>query len=970
MANSINTKAKEYYDSDNSGGSLNSNLKDFLKSQGVEGKSLNTMWRNYANNDGGVSLNTRLSKLWGTSGSLMSRWHKNLGLVWDDMKLFFDFRNIRETVTHASAGSTSFTQSGDNYISVDALSSTNHTFSLWAYPTLSGAAELRHIVDTRDGGSDGLRLSVNASNQIAYDVNSNALTTSSTWDSEWLHICGTYDGTTQKLYINGVLEQSGATSQTISTTVSSIIGGRSFSTMANNFDGKMSNFGFWSRALSASEVQGIMYKKYADLSSVDKTSLVSWWGLDEDYTDSHGSNDGTNNGSTLNATVYGGNAPSKPRISDSAPDTVANYGTLHSGTALSFDGTNDYVDCGSQSFALKTHSFWFNPNSEITSATAGEGLFEFDGVSAYTSVTVGSATSLATNETLMIMNSQTGNGRDYITDNIQPNWHHIVWAWDGSQYQLYINGQNKVTTAGTSGRCSLITLTEFEVGRYHEGSSNYKYFNGLISSPKIFDVALTLAQIQEMYLNPEQILPTGVSSSNLKLWLPLQEGSGTTNYDGSGNNNDGTISGATWVKAETEIAQVGLVRQNKPMVFDGSDDKVTVTYNSAFAITNDRTVSIIARLSNTGSLEGLFSTRVSADGYVLRKNSDNTLWGFNTGGSVISANILSYIDDKYHHIVYISSDTSGNAIYIDGSVVATNSATGSATFSGDEDLIIGLDSSGGSNFFNGLINEVAIWDEVLDADAVTALYNSGTPLDASADSGNYASSDGLVGYWRNDGDTTWTDRSTNSNDGTVAGSPASIVLTEGITSGRDSQGFYLKDTTENCLTLNGAEYVEVPDSEVFDFGQSNFSIEYWINTSESTDVKIINQWNYSGTTTVWASSSFESRIKTNKMYARVSNGSSGVDVTSTTSINDGNWHHIVFLRDGDTLRLYIDSSQEDTGDTTGITIPNTTRPLWIGKDVSSGNIFFNGLIDDVRIYSKALSSDEVTKNYNAGKSKH
>ena len=225
MANSINTKAKEYYDSDNSGGSLNSNLKDFLKSQGVEGKSLNTMWRNYANNDGGVSLNTRLSKLWGTSGSLMSRWHKNLGLVWDDMKLFFDFRNIRETVSHASSGSTSFDGTNDYVDLGTAMSYTNHTVAGWVNVTAS--ASDKFILDARDANADGILLYSKSTENIEYIVGNSTLTSASTYSNEWIHVACTYDGTTQKLYINGVLDQSATTSQTISTTTNAIIGSRS-----------------------------------------------------------------------------------------------------------------------------------------------------------------------------------------------------------------------------------------------------------------------------------------------------------------------------------------------------------------------------------------------------------------------------------------------------------------------------------------------------------------------------------------------------------------------------------------------------------------------------------------------------------------------------------------------------------------------------------------------------------------------
>ena len=44
----------------------------------------------------------------------------------------------------------------------------------------------------------------------------------------------------------------------------------------------------------------------------------------------------------------------------------------------------------------------------------------------------------------------------------------------------------------------------------------------------------------DLYNNPEKIVPTGVSNDALKLWLPMQEGAGTTAYDGSGNGNHGS----------------------------------------------------------------------------------------------------------------------------------------------------------------------------------------------------------------------------------------------------------------------------------------------------------------------------------------------------------------------------------------------------------------------------------------------
>ena len=51
-------------------------------------------------------------------------------------------------------------------------------------------------------------------------------------------------------------------------------------------------------------------------------------------------------------------------------------------------------------------------------------------------------------------------------------------------------------------------------------------------------------------------------------------------------------------------------------------------------------------------------------------------------------------------------------------------------------------------YFPGSIDDVAVWDEVLDGDAVEAVYNSSKPFDLNYDRGNYDNSSDLVGYWR------------------------------------------------------------------------------------------------------------------------------------------------------------------------------------------------------------------------------
>ena len=107
-----------------------------------------------------------------------------------------------------------------------------------------------------------------------------------------------------------------------------------------------------------------------------------------------------------------------------------------------------------------------------------------------------------------------------------------------------------------------------------------------------------------------------------------------------------------------------------------------------------------------------------------------------------------------------------------------------------------------------------------------------------------------------------------------------------------------------------------------------------------------------------------------KLLFAIDDGDDNPFVISTSSVADGNWHHVVGVRDSVNINLYLDGSLIDsTADTTDTSI-DSTNPLLIGAGttVNTGVIgnFFEGLIDEVSIWDTALSSDAVTEIYNSG----
>ena len=252
MPESINSKIKEQYDHDDSGGSLDTNLGDFLDSEGASGNSNNTKWRNWAEGTG-TSLNTRLFHKHGGSGSFMTRW-KNWIAFSSTHSFNFDGSNDYLDLSHSIS---SFT------------SDTNATISAWIYTSDNtsykpiftfgdtNANTFIHFQITVDGDlSCGVRLS---------GTNKWVLETDSTIQTEaWTHVAVTQNGTSPVLYVNG-----DAVAQTFTVTTDKTIWANGLSGIDNAYVGVSSyNNSFatywdslvdevkiYNRALSLSEIQ-------------------------------------------------------------------------------------------------------------------------------------------------------------------------------------------------------------------------------------------------------------------------------------------------------------------------------------------------------------------------------------------------------------------------------------------------------------------------------------------------------------------------------------------------------------------------------------------------------------------------------------------------------------------------------------------------------------------------------------------
>jgi hypothetical protein len=505
------------------------------------------------------------------------------------------------------------------------------------------------------------------------------------------------------------------------------------------------------------------------------------------------------------------------------------------------------------------------------------------------------------------------------------------------------------------------------------------YFDGHIDEVKIWNYVLSLDEVGTVYnqgksavlgsggadssgsatdaASGEYCVPGDTSQCDPPVgeWR-FDEKAGQTAYDTSGNGNDGTLGASS--ASGSDDPQWGRGKFGSGLDFDGSDDYVGI---------NSQVVS-----ATQGTIEAWVKPRAYPDntfGHIVKVGGGDGGGGHDelhlslhqtSGevtayfGSVTDNGVEGRIDagsislDEWTHLAFNYVNNGDMDLYINGSLAGSDTISG--TVQSDDwpsELLVGkCDSVSNPRYFEGIVDQVRIYDYARTPAQIAWEYNKGKP----------------IAHWRMDeGEGSVVhDDSGNDNHGTLyLGSSGNTSTSSAWTAGKLNDGMDFD---------GGDDYVDISDNSVFDFGiNTDFTIGAWIKSEGGVNdqLTILSKGDNSG-----VSGRIIFKVYDDTDDAIFITAGSGNDCDGSIDVLDGNWHYVLLEADRDgNLIGYVDGEIDCTSGASNDQNLDTDINVQIGRswDGTSDRRYFDGMIDEVKVWNYALTAEQVKSEYNGGR---
>jgi len=631
------------------------------------------------------------------------------------------------------------------------------------------------------------------------------------------------------------------------------------------------------------------------------------------------------------------------------------------GKALDFDGTDDYVSSSRVLTQVPyTISAWIKPNT-CGQDFQGNGIF-YQGAASGQIGTVLSCTNIPGTTNYISFNNAEGGWVGSSSESVTLGvWQLVTATIDASgNVVIYVNGVVKGT--GNSGTGAPANTSSF-IGFWYDASASIRYFNGSLDDVRVYNRALSATEITNLYSRSSkaQKVKSGITNNGLVGHWSFEDATGTKATDFSGQGNTGTLTNMT--DADWVNGKVG-----KALDLDGTDDYIDVAHNANMNFGTGN-FSVSMWLNTSSDIDQRFLGK-----YDVNEGSPQHYWGFYmmldgtrkmrfyavSGGN--SSNYAQYAftpDGLWHLWTGVRSGTT-LYLYKDGVQVATQAVTAN-DLSWTATLSIGRWGNYDAEYGIGQIDDVRLYNRAITSSEILGLYNQTKSTKVNSSQNNKLT-DGLVGLWSFDGQdisgTNAYDRSGNNNTGTLTNGPTPVA-------GKIGQG----------MSFDGVDdYNVLPNSNAFDFGTGDFTFSTWIKSTSSSVGTIFVRYNTGGGAGQLAMFLNWATTGVGKIVLYTWNNASGDLYRATSSnVNDGNWHHIVGIRSGETISVYVDgvlNQGTQAGNATATVNVSSDADFYIGVNdntPSTAVSYYDGVLDDFRMYNRTLSTSEIQMLYNTGR---